>query len=363
MSPGNTDAEPKHAARKHIIHPTPSIRDNDLSPYVEHEMPAMDNDAEYESLQERKSQLGKVSTDLYHITSRDIVSQNATSILTLEKDLLSPATDEDCYSSSQSQIRQFRKLNTFLGIDSDCPPSKPAEYMPPETGREASGDCEMFDFEMDEPNSQDNFSTAMFELECTSISNILEAPGRSGDVPQILRPGTPLPIELGNGEAMSQGVIMEETETFSPPKNTPNELFLTFHESPRILWSHSQRQKSKLSGYIASIRERHCIPYKTYKKPESRPNLVPECPKEITLTIPTPTSSPVENLSQFVDQSLLMPPPRLYKKKSRHQKIIADSINVKELRVRRLSHMDISDEEFVARKHSIMQEVIIVFGD
>lgn len=156
---------------------------------------------------------------------------------------------------------------------------------------------------------------------------------------------------------------MEETETFSSPKNTSNELFLTFHESPRILWSHSHRQKSKLSGYIASIRERHCIPYKTYKKPEGRPNLVPECPKEITLTIPTPTSSPVESPSQFVDQGLLIPPPRLHKKKSRQQKLIADSINVKELRVRRLSHMDISDEEFAARKDSIMQEVIIVFGD
>ena len=363
MSPGNTDAEPKHAAQKHIIHPTPSIRNNDLSPYVEHEMPAMDNDAEYESVQDRKPQPGKVSTDLYHITSRDIVSQNATSILTLEKDLLNPAADEDCYSSSQSQIRQFRKLNSFLGIVNDCPPSKPANYPPPDTGREVSGDWEMFDFGMEEPKPQDNFSTADFKLECASISNTSEVPGISGDVPQILRPGTPLPIELGSGKAMSQGVIIEEAETFSSPENTPNELFLTFHESPRLLWSHSQRQQSKLSGYIASIRERHCIPYKAYKKPESRPKLVPKCPKEITLTMPTPTLSPVESLSQFVDQSLLMPPPRLYKKKSRHQKLIADSINVKELRVRRLSHMDISDKEFAARRDSIMQEVIIVFGD
>ena len=363
MLPEKTDAEPKHAAQNHVISPTPSIRDNDLSPYVEHELPAMDNDVQYGSLQERKPQPGNVSTDLYHITSRDIVSQNATSILTLEKGLLNPATNEDCYSPSQSQIRQFRKLNSFLGIGSDCAPSKPADYPPPETGREASGDCEMFDFEMDEPQSQDNFSTAISELECTSVSNNSEVPGIPGDVPQILRPGTPLPIELGSGKAMSQGVIMEETETFSSTKDSPNELFLTFHEPPRILWSHSQRQQSKLSGYIATIRERHCVPYKTYKKAESRPNLVPECPKEITLTIPTPTSSPVESLSQFADPGLLVPPPRLYKKKSRHQKLIADSINVKDLRVRRLSHMDISDEEFIARRDSIMQEVIVVFGD
>ena len=74
-------------------------------------------------------------------------------------------------------------------------------------------------------------------------------------------------------------------------------------------------------------------------------------------------SSPVENPSQFVDQGLLMPPPRLYKKKSRHQKLIADSIYVKELRVRRLTYMGIDDEEFAARKESIMHEVIVVLGD
>lgn len=363
MPPEKMDDELKHAAQNHIIPLTPSIRDNGLSPYLEHGIPDTDNDAEYESLEGRKPQPGKFSTDLYHITSRDIVSQNTASILILEKDLLNPAIDEDFYSPSQSQIRQIRKLNSFLGIDNDCPPSRLAEYPQPDTGREASGDCEMFDFELDEPKSQDHFGTAFLGLECTGISNVSDPFEKSGDIPQILRPGTPLPIELVSGKPISQAVIFEEAETLSPPYNPPNELFLPFHESPRVLWSQSPRQQSKLRGYIANIRERHSIPYKTYKKPESRPNRVLEYPKEITLTIPTPTSSPVESQSQFVDQGLLMPPPRLYKKKQRQQKLIADSMYVKDLRVKRLSHMDISDEEFAARKDSIMQKVIVIFGD
>ena len=363
MPPGKMDAELKHAAQNHVIHPTPSVRDNDLGPYVEHEMPATGNEAEYESLEGRKQQPGKFSTDLYHMTSRDIVSENATSILTLEKNMLNPAADEDCYSPSQSQIRQFRKLKSCLGIDDNCPTSKPAEFPQPDTAKEASGDWEMFDFELDERKPQDNISTAFPALECTSISNVSNPLEMSRDIPQILRPGTPLPIDLGSSKPMLQGVIMEEAEMFSSPEDTPNELFLPFHESPRILWSQLQPQQSKLRGYIASIRERHSIPYMTYKKPESRPSLVLECPKEITLTIPTPMSSPVESPSQFVDQGLLMPPPMLYKKRQRQRKLIADYINVKELRVRRLSHMDISDEEFAARKDSIMQKVIVVFGD
>ena len=395
MPPGKMNAELEHAAQSHVIPSTPSVRDNDLEPYVEyelpatgndveyesmdgptpstqnndlgpyeeHEMPATSNDAEYEHLQERKQQPGKFSTDLYHMTSRDIVSENTTSILTLEKEIPSPATDEDCYSPSQSQIRQFRKLNSFLGIDDDCPTNKPVEFSQSDTAKEASGDWEMFDFELDERKPQDNISTGLPELECTSISNVSNPLEMPRDISQILRPGTPLPIELGSGKPMSHEVIMEEAEMFSSPEDTPNELFLPFHESSRILWSQSQPQQSKLKGYIASIRERHAIPYKTYKKPDSRPNLVLECPKEITLTIATPMSSPVESTSQLVDQGLLMPPPNLYKKRQRHRKLIADSIYVKELRVRRLSHMDISDEEFAARRDSIMQKVIVVFGD
>ena len=362
MPPGKTEAELKHAAQKHVIHPTPSTRNNDLGQYIEHEMPATGNDAKYERLERRKQQQGKPSTDLYHMKSRDIVSEDATSILTLEKNVLNPAIDEDCYSPSQSQIRQFRKLNSYLGVD-DCPTSTPAELAQPDTTKELSGDWGMFDFELDEGNSQDNINTAFPELECTSISNVSNPLEMCRDLPHILRPGTPLPIELGSGKPMSQGVIMEEAEMFPSPEDTPNELFLPFHESPRILWSQAQPQQSKLKGYIASIRERHNITYKTYKKPESRPNLILECPKEITLTIPTPMSSPVGSPSQFVDQGLLMPPPTLYKKRQRQRKVIADSIKVKELRVRRLSHMNISCEEFAARKDSIMQKVIIVFGD
>ena len=362
MPPGKMDAELKHAAQKHVIHPTPSVRGNDPGPYVEHEMPATGNDAEYKRLEGRKQQQGKFSTDLYHMTSRDIVSENATSILTLEKNMLNPATDKECYSLNQSQIRQFRELNSYLGVD-DCPTSTPAEPAQPDTAKEVSGDWGMFDFELDEGKSQDNINTAFPELECTSISNVSKSLEISRDVPQILRPGTPLPVELGSGKPMSQGVIIEEAEVFPSPEDTPNELFLPFHESPRILWSRAQPQQSKLKGYIASIRERHNITYKTYKKPESRPNLILECPKEITLTIPTPMSSPGESPSHFVDQGLLMPPPTLYKKRQRQRKLIADSIYVEELRVRRLSHMDISDEEYAARKDSIMQKVIVVFGD
>ena len=363
MSPGKMDAELKHTAQNHVVHPTPSSQDNDLGPYVEHELPATGNDAEYESLEGRKQQPRKFSTNLYHMTSRDIVSGNATSILTLEKDMLDPATDDDCYSPSQSQNRQFCKLNSYLGIDNDCSTSIPAKFSQPDTAKEASGEWELFDFELDTPRSQDDISTAFPGLERTSISNVSNPLEVARDIPQILQPGTPLPIELGSGKPMSQGVIMDEAVISSSPVNTPNELFLPFHESPRILWSKSQPQQSKLRGYIASIRDRHPIPYKSYKKPESRPNLVVQCPKEITLTIPTPMSSPVESPSQFVDQGLLMPPPRLYKKSQRQRKLIADSNYVKELRVRRLSHMDISDEEFAARKDSIMQKVIIVFGD
>ncbi len=360
MPPGKMDAELKCAVQNHVIHPT---WDNDLGPYVEHEIPATDNDAEYEILEGRKPKSGKFSTDLYHIIVQNTVSQNAASILNLEKDSLNPATDEECFSPSQSQIMQFHKLNSFLGINDDCPPSRLAEYPQREAAREASGDCEMFDFELDEPKSQHHISTASLGLEYTGVSNVSDPSEISGDIPQILRPGTPLPIELVNGKPMSQAVTFEEAETLSPPDNPPNELFIPFHESPRILWSQSSRQHSKLRGYIANIRERHSIPYRTYKKPERRPNLVLEYPKEITLTIPTPTSLPVESPSQFVDQRLLMPPPRLYKRRQRQQKLIADATNVKELRVRRLSHMNISDEEFAARRDSIMQKVIVVFSD
>ena len=363
IPPEKMDAELKYGAQNNVFHPTPSIRDNDLGPYVEHGMPAMNNDAEHESLEGKKPQSGKSSTDLYHITSREIVSQNTASVLTLEKDLRSRATDEDCYAPSQSQIRQFHKINSFFGTDNDIAPSKPAEYPQPDTAGEPSSDCEMFDFELDEPKSQDNISTAFLGLERTSISNISVRSEISGDIPQILRPGTPLPMESVSGKPMSQVVIVEEAEPFSPPDNPPNELFLPFHESPRILWSRSTRHQSKLRGYIANMRQRHSIQYKTCKKPESKSNLVLEYPTEITLTMSTPTSSPVEDSSQFIDQGLLMPPPRLYKKKQRQQKLIADSINVKELRVRRLSHMGISDEEFAARRDSIMQKVIVVFGD
>ena len=363
MPPGKMDVELKHAAHSHVIQPTPSTRDNDLGPYVEHELPATGNDVEYESLRGRKQQPGKFSTDLYHMTSRDIVSENATSILTLEKNIVNPATNEHCCSPSQSQIRQFHKLNSYLGIDDNCHTSKPAESPQLDTEKEASGEWEMFNFELDEGRPQDSISTAFPGLECTSISNVSNPLEMARDIPQVLRPGTPLPIELDSGKPMSQGVTMEEALMFSSPENTSNELFLPFHESPRILWSQPQPQQSKLRGYIASIRDRHPIPYKAYKKPESRPNLVVQCPKEITVTIPTPMSSPVESLSQFVDQGLLMPPPRLYKKSQRQRKLIADSKHVKELRVRRLSQMDISDEEFAARKDSIMQKVIIVFGD
>ena len=360
MPPGKMDAELKHAVQNHVIHPT---WDNDLGPYVEHELPATDNDAEYEILEGIKRRSGRFSTDLYHIIVQNTVSHNAASILNLEKDSPNPATDEDCYSPGQSQIRQFHKLNSFLGIDDGYPPSRLAEYPQHEVAREASGDCEMFDLELDEPKSQHHISTASLGLEYTGVSNVSDPSDISGDIPQILRPGTPLPIELVSGKPMSQAVIFEEAETLSPPDNPPNELFIPFHESPRILWSQSSRQQSKLRGYIANIRERHSTHYKTFKKAESRPNLVLEYPKEITLTIATPTSLPVESPSQFVDQRLLMPPPRLYKKKQRQQKLIADATNVKELRVRRLSHMDISDEEFAARRDSIMQKVIVVFSD
>ena len=363
MPPGNVDCELKHAAQNDIIHRTPSIRDYDLGPYLEHELSATDNDAEYESLEGRKLQPEKFSTDLYHIRAQNIVSQNAASILNLEKDLLNPATGENCYSPSQSQIQQSRKLNSFLGIDNDCPPRRLADDPQPDTVREAPDDCEMFDFELDEPKSRDRINTAFLGLECIGISNVSDPSRMSEDIPQILRPGTPLTIESVSGKPMSQAVILEGAETLSPPDNPPNELFLPFHESPQILWSQSPRQRSKLRGYIATIRERHSIHYKTYKKSESRPHLGLEYPKEITLTIPTPTSSPVKSSSQFVDQGLLMPPPKLYKKKQRQQKRIADAMNVKELRVRRLSHMDISNEEFAACRDSIMQNVIVVFGD
>ena len=363
MPPRKMDAELKDAAQNYVIHLTPSVRENDFGPYVEHEIPATDNDAGYKNLEGRKPQAGKSSTDLHHITAQNIVSQNAAPILIPEKDVLNPATNEDFYSPSQSQSWKSRELRSFLGIENDCRPTRMAEYPQPDTAREASCGCEMFDFGLDEPQSQDHISTALLELECTSIGNVSDPSEISGDVPQILRPGTPLPIELVSSKPMSQAVILEEAETLSPPDNPPNELFIPFRESPRILWSQSPRQQSKLRGYIANIRERHSILYKTYKKPESRPNLVFEYPKEITLTIPTTTSLLVESQSQFVDQGLLMPPPRLYKKKQRQQKLIADSINVKELRLRRLSHMDISDEEFAARRDSIMQNVIVIFGD
>ena len=363
MPTGKTDAEVKHAAQDHIIRPTVSIRNNDLGPYVEHELPAVDNDAKYERLEERKTQLGIFSTDLYHITSRDIASRDTGPILPLEEELLSPATEEDLCSRSQSHIRQFRKVNSFLGIDDDIPPSKQEKHPQLDTTRKASTGWELFHFELDEVKHQDTISTAVVELEGSSISNLSDTPGNSADIPAILQPGRPLPLELVANKTVSQAATVEKAATFPLPNNSPNELFLPCHERSEILWSQPSHQRSNLRGYIASIRERHSIPYKTYKKPESKPSRVIEYPKQITLTKPTPTSSPMESPFQFVDQGLLMPPPRLYKKKSRHQKLIADSIYVKELRVRRLSHMSITDEDFAARKDSITQEVSVVLGD
>ena len=363
MPPGKMDVELKPAAQTDVNRSIRTIRDDDPGSCVEHELPATYDNAKYENFEGRKTQPGKFSTDLYHITSRDIISQNAGSTPPLEEDLLSPAADEDLYSQNQSHIRQCRKLNSFLGIDDDIPPCGPANLSEVDTAKEAPGDWELFHFELDEPEHQDNISTTVLELEGSSISNISDASEVCGDIPPILRPGRPLLIGKVGGKPMTEAATVEKAATFPLPSNSPNELFLPCHESPEILWSRSPRHQSKLGGYIASMRERHSIPYKTYKKPESKPSLILEYPKEITLTKPTPTSSPMETPSQFVDQGLLMPPPRLYKKKSRHQKLVADSIYVKELRVRRLSHMGMTDEEFAARRDSITQEVIVVLGD
>ena len=363
MPPGKTDFEGKNAVQNDVNRSIPSIRDDDHGTYVEYELPARDNDVEYESPKARKTQPGKFSTDLYHITSRDIASRNAGTILPLDEDSLSPAVHEDIYLPSQSHIRQFRKLNAFLGIDDDISPSRPADSLELDTANEALGDWDVFDFELHEPKHQDTVSTAVMELEGTSISTMSDASEVCEDIPSILRPGRPLPVELVSNKPLSHAATVKKAATSPLPSSSPNELFPPSHECSEILWSQPSRQRSNLRGYIASMRERHSIPDKTYKKPESKSSRVLEYPKQITLTKPTPTSAPVEAPSQFVDQRLLMPPPKLYKKKSRHQKLIADSIYVKELRLRRLSRMSITDEEFAARRDSITQEVIVVFGD
>ena len=363
MPPGKEDDELKRAVQNDVNMSTPSIRNNGPGTYVEHELPATDNNGKYEGPERRKKQPGRFSTDLYHITSRDIASQNAGPMPPLEQDLLSPTVDEDIYSPNQSHIRQFRKLNSFLGIDDDTPPSRQEKHSQLDTAREALEDWELFEFELDQPKYQDTVSNAVLELEGSSISNISDPSEVCEDIPPILRPGRPPPVESVSNEPLSQVATVERAATFPLPNGSPSELFLPCHERSKILWSQPSRQRLNLRGYIASMRERHSIAYKTYKKPESKPSRVLEYPKQITLTKPTPTSSPIESPFQLVDQGLLMPPPRLYKKKSRHQKLIADSIYVKELRVRRLSHMNITDEEFVARRESITQEVMVVLGD
>ena len=360
MPQAKEDDELKRAVQNDVNRSTLSIRNNGPGTYVEHELPATDNNGNYEGPEGRKKQPGRFSTDLYHITSRDIASQNAVPMPPLEQDLLSPTVDEDIYSPNQSHIRQFRKVKSFLGIDDDAPPSRQEKHPQLNTARKTSGDWELFEFELDEPRHQNTVSTAVLELEGSSISNQSDPSEVCGDIPPILRPGRPPPFESVSNEPLS---TVERAATFPLPNGSPNELFLLCHERSEILWSQPSRQRSNLKGYIASMRERHSIPYKAYKKPESKPSRVLEYPKQITLTKPTPTSSPMESPCQSLDQGLLMPPPRLYKKKSRHQKLIADSIYVKELRVRRLSHMSITDEEFVARRESITQEVMVVLGD
>ena len=363
MPPRKVGGEGKQAVQKQVIRPAASTRDNGHHTYVEHELPATNNGAKSEGPDARKAQPGKFSTDLYHITSRDIASRNAGTIPPLEQDLVSPVIKEDFYSAKQSHIRRFRKLNSFLGIDDDIPQSKVPEKSQPDTSRKASGDWELFHFEQDEPRYRDTVSTAVVELAGSSISHTSDPSETSGEIPPILRPGRRLPISSVVNRTISQAATVGKAATFPQTSNSANELFLSCHECPEILWSRSPRQQSKLRGYIASMRERHSIPYRAYKKPDSRPTHVLKCPKEITLTTATPTSSPVESPSQFLDQGLLMPPPRLYKKKSRHQKLMADSVYVKELRVRRLSHTSITDEEFGERMDSIMQEAIVVLGD
>lgn len=360
MPPGKMDADLKPAVQRDADPSIGIIREDGPGPYVEYELPVTDDD---EGLKGRKTQPGKFSTDLYHITARDIASRNAGPILSLDEDLLSPAVEEDIYSAKQSHTRQFRKLNSFLGIDDDVPPSRLANPLELDATKEASGDWELFEFEPDELKYQDTVSTAVLELEGSSTSTISDASEACGDVPPILRPGRPLPVASVNENPPSQAATVDKATTFPLLNSSPNELFLPHHPRSEILWSQPSRQRSNLRGYIASIRKRHSIPYKSYRKPESKPSHALEYPKQITLTKSTPTTSPVESPSQFVDQGLLMPPPRLYKKKSRHQKRIADSMYVKELRVRRLSHMSMTDEEFAARRDLITQEVIVVLGD
>ena len=337
MLAGKVDGGGMHVVSNEVNQSKKSIRNNGVSFYVEHELPATTNDAKSEGPDARKA------------------CRNAGSVPPLEEDSLSPVIEEDIYSSKQSHIRQFHKLNSFLGIDDDIPRNKFVENSQPDTSRKASSDWELFHFEQDEPRYQDTVSTPVVELETSSISHMSDPSEISGDIPPILRLGKRLPIGSVVNRTVSQAATVEKTATFPQTSNSPNELL--------ILWSRSPRQQSKLRGYIASMREGHSIPYKAYKKPESRLNHVLKCPKEITLTKATPTSSPVESPSQLLDQGLLMPPPRLSKKKSRHQKLIADSIYVKELRVRRLSHTSITDEEFAERMDSIMQEAIVVLGD
>ena len=363
VPPGKMDVEEKRAVQRDVNRSIQTIRNDDLGPYVEHELPATTKDAESEGPDARKTQPGKFSTDLYHITSRDIASRNAGSIPPPEQDSLSPVIEEDIYSSKQTHIRQFHKLNSFLGMDDHTPPGKREKHPQLDMAEKASGDWELFHFEHDEPRYQDTVSTVVVELEGSSISHISDPSEISGEIPPILRPGRRLPIGSVVNRTVSQAATVEKASTFPQTSNSPNELFLPCHEPSEILWSRLPRQQSKLRGYLASMRERHSISYKAYKKSDSRPTHVLKCPREITITKATPTSSLVESPFQFLDQGLLMPPAKLYKKKSRHQKLVADSIYVKELRVRRLSHTSITDEEFAERMDSIMQEAIVVLGD
>ena len=236
----------KNAAQTDVNRSIRTARDKDHGAYVEHELWATDKDTEYESPNARKTQPGKFSTDLYHITSRDIASRNAGSILPLELGLLSPVVEED---QSQGQTRRFRKLNSFLGIEDDIPPWKSTECSQLNTPRRVSGDWELFDFESDEPKHQDTVSTAVLELEGSSISNISDTPEVCGDIPPILRSGRPLPVASVSNKPVSQAATIEKVAPSSLPKSSPNELFLPHHQHSEMLWSQPSRQRSNLRGF------------------------------------------------------------------------------------------------------------------
>ena len=335
-------------------HSKPGNENTESGQCFAHSLAAINRQHRYNKPLQRKIQHQKGGTDLYHSTSRDIARQKTESLPHVKHGLPDSVDVEDLYrpkpTDRESQARQLRKLKSVLGINGEHLPSKPADYPHPGTQVDIQNDWDLFDFELEEAKPR---------------QDVLEPVEAASEIPQILEFGTPLPIELPGNVSGSQSsqAVSKKSKNISSQGYPANKLLVPAETHPIIQWSQSPKHSSKTRSYIATMRSRYHQERKACKRSASRPAPNLNCPREITLTLPSQTPSPVSSRSNFIDPTRLMPPPNLYKKKQRRQQILNDRVYAKELRVRRLSLVGLSNQDFAVRRQDIMHEGKLVFDD